>query len=157
MALFDLGSRRRISENFYFDTNSEQMRQLLHAQHRIDPSTLCRRACFTLTQPTQDVVMLIRIDKVLQPAEVADVFDVYAKEERVSAAICISVRISACTSLVRAQNVDRLFALSVDYCERLGAYRMPLCWAFVDVYRSVVQSSAACPSSGSFNSGIPLH
>lgn len=58
----------------------------------------------------------------LQAADVGEAFDVYTKED------------------AKTTN-ERHYAGAIDYCERLGAYRMPLCWTYVDVYRDVVSSS----------------
>jgi hypothetical protein len=62
MALYDVSSRQRMSENFYFDTNTERVRHMLRAHTPcVDASTLCKQAVFECTHVTADMVLLIRV------------------------------------------------------------------------------------------------
>jgi hypothetical protein len=105
MALYDVREKKRVSENFYFDTNSDQMKALLRSQIPYqDTSTLCTTAVFNITHVTNDLCIIVRvcghvnsllcildiitfhclqIDKVLQATEISDAVDVYAKDEKV--------------------------------------------------------------------------
>lgn len=52
----------QISENFYFDLNSEQMKGMLRPH--VPPaaiSTLARSAIFSITYPSQDVFLVIKV------------------------------------------------------------------------------------------------
>jgi hypothetical protein len=52
----------QISENFYFDLNSEQMKGLLRPH--VPPAaitTLARSAIFSITYPSQDVFLVIKV------------------------------------------------------------------------------------------------
>lgn len=52
----------QISENFYFDLNSEHMKGLLRT-HSAHPaiSTLARSAIFSLTHPSPDIFLVIKV------------------------------------------------------------------------------------------------
>lgn len=56
----------------------------------------------------------MQLEKVLQPCEVADACEPYLKEDR---------------------NKERLMQTAQQYCERLGAFRMPLGWIAIDLSR----------------------
>lgn len=55
-------SLQQISENFYFDLNSDQMKGLLkpHTPH-IAISTLARSAIFSITYPSADIFLVIKV------------------------------------------------------------------------------------------------
>lgn len=57
-------SLQQISENFYFDLNSDQMKGLLkpHTPH-IAISTLARSAIFSITYPSADIFLVIKVLK----------------------------------------------------------------------------------------------
>jgi len=62
MALYNVKDRRKVSENFYFDMTSEDVKRML-GQHVpfYDPSSLSRSCIFQLTQPSTDVFLVIRV------------------------------------------------------------------------------------------------
>lgn len=53
-----------------------------------------------------------QLEKVLQPCEVADACEPYLKDDK---------------------NKERLMQTAQQYCERLGAFRMPLGWFAIDL------------------------
>ncbi|KAI4895857.1 hypothetical protein NFI96_021425 [Prochilodus magdalenae] len=61
MALYDLKEKKKISENFHCDLNSDQMKGFLrsHTPH-IDSSTLARAAIFSISYPSQDIYLVIK-------------------------------------------------------------------------------------------------
>ena len=71
----------QISENFYFDMNSEWCRKLVreHAP-RTDISTLSRSAIFSITYPSTDVFLVIKLEKVLQQGDVSECAEPYMKD-----------------------------------------------------------------------------
>jgi dedicator of cytokinesis protein 6/7/8 len=111
MALFDAKERKRLSENFYFDCNSEGAKRMIemHVPYE-DVSTQARSCVFDITYPTADLVLLVKLEKVLQQGDVSEVADVYLKEDK---------------SKEKAQNNAQFF------CERLGKYRMPFAWTAI--------------------------
>lgn len=63
-AVSRLSSLQQISENFYFDLNSDQMKGLLksHTPHTAI-STLARSAIFSITYPSADIFLVIKVLK----------------------------------------------------------------------------------------------
>ncbi|KFD68798.1 hypothetical protein M514_02728 [Trichuris suis] len=122
MALYDAEKRKRVSENFYFDTNSEQMQALLqrHVPSQ-DASTKCKSAVFRIASSTSDLFLVVRLEKILQPSSIEDAVDPYVREEK---------------------NKGKLVSHAVDICDRLGAYRMPLAWSAVDVSKIISSASS---------------
>jgi len=68
MCLFDTQQRRRVSETFYFEFNGPNMLQLLNVQNP-DPTTQIRNVVFKVSNRSPDIVLYIRILKVLQGDE----------------------------------------------------------------------------------------
>lgn len=64
--MFDFGfsspPHTQITENFYYDLNSEQFKNFLkpHTPH-VDPSTLARSAIFSVTYPSPDIYLVIKV------------------------------------------------------------------------------------------------
>ncbi|KAG8132491.1 hypothetical protein E2320_010342, partial [Naja naja] len=74
LALYDVKEKKKISENFYFDLNSEQMKSMLRPH--VPPAaitTLARSAIFSITYPSQDVFLVIKnkekLDKLKSQSE----------------------------------------------------------------------------------------
>lgn len=62
---FNFGSfPPQITENFYCDLNSEQFKGFLkpHTSH-VDPSTLARSAIFSITYPSPDIYLVIKVNR----------------------------------------------------------------------------------------------
>lgn len=52
----------QISENFFFDLNSEQMKGMLRPHIQTAAiSTLARSAIFSITYPSQDIFLVIKV------------------------------------------------------------------------------------------------
>lgn len=62
MALYDAKEKKKISENFYFDMTPEPIKKML-ANHipRQDISTLSRSCIFSVTYPSPDIFIVIRV------------------------------------------------------------------------------------------------
>ncbi|XP_068560329.1 dedicator of cytokinesis protein 8 isoform X1 [Cebidichthys violaceus] len=121
MALYDLKEKKKISENFYFDLNSEQLKNFLkpHTPH-VDQSTLARSAIFSITYPSPDIYLVIKIEKVLQQGEISDCADPY-------------MTLRECDSAKNKDKLEKLRGQAETFCQRLGRYRMPLAWATVNI------------------------
>lgn len=110
-AIFDAKEKKKVSENFYFDMNSESIKRMLNSHiPYADISTQSRSAIFEITHPSNDLFLVIRLEKVLQ-GDTKDSIEPYMKE---------------------FSNVDKAKSNAIDYTERLGAYRQP--FAFTAVY-----------------------
>ncbi|KAL4659152.1 dedicator of cytokinesis protein 7-like isoform X1 [Arapaima gigas] len=62
LALYDAKEKKKISENFHFDLNTDQMKGLLrqHTPHTAI-STLARSAIFSITFPSPDIFLVIKV------------------------------------------------------------------------------------------------
>ncbi|EMP29650.1 Dedicator of cytokinesis protein 6 [Chelonia mydas] len=78
LALYDIKEKKKISENFYFDLNSEQVKGLLRAPGAHPAiSTLARSAIFSITYPSPDIFLVIKLEKVLQQGDIGDCCEPY--------------------------------------------------------------------------------
>uniref|UniRef100_A0A8C6V2M6 Dedicator of cytokinesis 8 n=1 Tax=Neogobius melanostomus TaxID=47308 RepID=A0A8C6V2M6_9GOBI len=117
MALYDLKEKKKISENFY-----------LHTPH-VDQSSLARAAIFSITYPSPDIYLVIKLEKVLQQGEITACADPY-------------MTLRECDSAKIKDKLDKLRGQAETFCYRLGRYRMPFAWAMVNVME-VISTAAA--------------
>ncbi|TMW54842.1 hypothetical protein DOY81_000075 [Sarcophaga bullata] len=109
MAIYDAKEKKKISENFYFDMNSDSLKRMLHSHVRCaDESTQSRAGIFEISYPSNDLFLVIRLEKVLQ-GDIKDSVEPYIKDDK-----------DKCREKAK-QNAS-------DFCERLGKYRMPFAW-----------------------------
>lgn len=75
LALYDLSARRKISENFYFDANSQSMMAML-SQHisRMEITTLSQRCIINITYPSPDIFIVVRVSKFALPNHISLIF-----------------------------------------------------------------------------------
>ncbi|CAM6031703.1 unnamed protein product, partial [Sphagnum compactum] len=108
MALYDAKEKKKLSENFYFDLNSESLNKMLtsHVLYA-DTSSKARSAIFEITNPSHDLFLVIRLEKILQ----GDSLEAYSKDKE-----------------DKEKYIDKLKSSASDYCERLGKYRQPFAW-----------------------------
>ncbi len=115
MCLYDLKAKRKISENFSFDLNTDSAKQMLHThQTHQDQSTLAKSCILNVTYPSPDLFVVIRIEKVLQQGDISECVEPYMKTQSQS-------------------GLEKLQANASQFCERLGKYRMPFVWTAVNV------------------------
>ncbi|GBP46865.1 Dedicator of cytokinesis protein 6 [Eumeta japonica] len=112
MALYDAKEKKKLSENFYFNLNSECTRQMLatHLPHA-DLSSLSRSAVFDVLNPSPDVFLVVRFEKVLQ-GDINECVEPYIKDDK---------------------NREKVRAGAQAACERLGKFRMPFAWTAVSL------------------------
>lgn len=80
MALYDAKERKKVSENFYFDMNQDQIRRMLEGYiPKADYSTQGRDCIFDISHPTPDLFLVVKLEKVLQ-GDIGDAADPYLKE-----------------------------------------------------------------------------
>lgn len=87
MALYDCKEKKKVSETFYFDLNPEGLKRMLggHIPYT-DTSTLARGCIFNVTHPSQDLFIVIRLEKVLQ-GDINECVEPYLKEDKVKTSI----------------------------------------------------------------------
>lgn len=82
MAIYDAKERKKLSENFYFDMNSDGLKHMLTAHVPYsDVSTQSRSAIFEITNPSSDLFLVIRLEKVLQ-GDIRDSLEPYLKDDK---------------------------------------------------------------------------
>ncbi len=80
MALYDAKEKKKVSENFYFDMNPEQIRRMLEGYvPQADYSTQARSCIFDISQPTQDLFLVVKLEKVLQ-GDISESAEPYLKD-----------------------------------------------------------------------------
>ncbi|XP_067028614.1 dedicator of cytokinesis protein 7-like isoform X1 [Acropora muricata] len=131
MALYDGKVKKKISENFYFDMNSEWCRKLVKDHNsRIDVSTLSRSGIFSITYPSSDVFLVIKLEKVLQQGDIGDCAEPYTKDTE------------------NPKHRDKMRAAAVANCDRLGKYRMPFAWTAIHLV-DIITGKSTTPDVGS--------
>uniref|UniRef100_A0A670ZXB9 Dedicator of cytokinesis 8 n=1 Tax=Pseudonaja textilis TaxID=8673 RepID=A0A670ZXB9_PSETE len=116
IALYDIRERKKISESFHCDLNSEQFKGFLRSHTRcIDSSTQARAAVFSVTYPSSDIYLVLKIEKVLQQGEIGDCAEPY---------IILKENESGKTK----EKIEKLKQQAENFCQRLGKYRMPFAW-----------------------------
>uniref|UniRef100_A0A8C0QV88 Dedicator of cytokinesis 6 n=1 Tax=Canis lupus dingo TaxID=286419 RepID=A0A8C0QV88_CANLU len=138
LALYDVREKKKISENFYFDLNSDSMKGLLRA-HGTHPaiSTLARSAIFSVTYPSPDIFLVIKLEKVLQQGDISECCEPYMVMKEVDTA-------------KNKEKLEKLRLAAEQFCTRLGRYRMPFAWTAVHLANIV--SSAGQPDRDSSDS-----
>lgn len=83
MALYDARERKKLSENFYFDMNTENIKRMLggHVPYS-DMSSLSRACVFDITHLSPDLYIVVRVEKVLQ-GDINESIEPYLKDDKV--------------------------------------------------------------------------
>ncbi|XP_032873676.1 dedicator of cytokinesis protein 8 isoform X3 [Amblyraja radiata] len=120
LALYDLKEKKKISENFYCDLNSDQIKAFLRNPNQMAPSSLSRAAIFSITYPSPDIYLVIKIEKVLQQGDIAECAEPYLVMKEIDSA-------------KNKDKIEKLKTQAESFCQRLGKYRMPFAWAYVNI------------------------
>ena len=114
LALFDVSTRERLSENFYIDI--PQLSGGAAAQ-------CAREACVRVRDGTigANTIILVRVEKILSAADVAEAVEPY-----------VASRDSG--GNVDERTRERLAAQARDYTSRLAAYKQLIGWNFIHVH-----------------------
>ncbi|XP_077200985.1 dedicator of cytokinesis protein 8 isoform X3 [Paroedura picta] len=121
LALYDIKERKKISENFHCDLNSEQFKGFLRMHTPcIDSSSQSRSAVFSVTYPSPDIYLVLKIEKVLQQGEIGDCAEPYmVLKESEGGKV--------------KDKVEKLKVQTESFCQRLGKYRMPFAWVPINL------------------------
>ncbi|XP_039628587.1 dedicator of cytokinesis protein 7-like isoform X6 [Polypterus senegalus] len=138
LALYDVKEKKKISETFYFDLNSDQMKTMLrpHTPHTAI-STMSRSAIFSITYPSPEIFLVIRLEKVLQQGDIGECCEPY-------------MVMKESDSTKHKEKVEKLRCQAEQYCTRLGKYRMPFAWTAIHLMNIV--SSAGSLDRGDSDS-----
>uniref|UniRef100_A0AAR2KZ84 Dedicator of cytokinesis 7 n=1 Tax=Pygocentrus nattereri TaxID=42514 RepID=A0AAR2KZ84_PYGNA len=142
LALYDVKEKKKISENFFFDLNSEQTKSMLrpHIQSAAI-STLARSAIFSITYPSQDVFLVIKLEKVLQQGDIGECAEPYMVFKESDAA-------------KNKEKLEKLRSQSEQFCQRLGRYRMPFAWTAIHLM-NIVNSAGSLERDTELEMGLP--
>ncbi|XP_028666764.2 dedicator of cytokinesis protein 7 isoform X8 [Erpetoichthys calabaricus] len=143
LALYDVKEKKKISENFFFDLNSEQMKSVLrpHVQSAAI-STLARSAIFSITYPSQDVFLVIKLEKVLQQGDIGECAEPYMVFKESDAA-------------KNKEKLEKLRSQSEQFCQRLGRYRMPFAWTAIHLMNIVNSAGSLERDTTDLEIGVP--
>ncbi|TFK01351.1 DNA excision repair protein ERCC-1-like [Platysternon megacephalum] len=140
LALYDIKEKKKISENFYFDLNSDQVKGLLRAPGGHPAiSTLARAAIFSITHPSPDIFLVI---KVLQQGDIGDCCEPYMVMKETDAA-------------KNKEKLEKLRGAAEQFCSRLGRYRMPFAWTAIHLLNIVSTAGALERDPADAESGEP--
>ncbi|XP_052346964.1 dedicator of cytokinesis protein 7-like isoform X2 [Oncorhynchus keta] len=144
LALYDVKEKKKISEDFHFDLNSDQMKGLLrlHTPHTAI-STLARSAIFSITYPSADIFLVIKLEKVLQQGDIGESCEPY-------------MVMKESDSSKHKEKLEKLRQQAETSCSRLGRYRMPFAWTaihLVNIVSSVGGLERSDPDSDSERKG----
>uniref|UniRef100_A0A8C0Y4I3 Dedicator of cytokinesis 7 n=2 Tax=Cyprinus carpio TaxID=7962 RepID=A0A8C0Y4I3_CYPCA len=141
LALYDIKEKKRISENFYFDLNSEQTKAMLRPHiPSAAISTLARSAVFSITYPSQDVFLVIKLEKVLQQGDIGECAEPYMVFKESDAA-------------KNKEKLEKLRSQSEQFCQRLGRYRMPFAWTAIHLM-NIVNSAGSLERDTELETGL---
>lgn len=132
VCLFDARNGRKLTENFHFDVNERNTRNMLPVPNGIEVKNnvkielpagvpdewlmFPKQAVFSVSNPHPDVFLVVRIEKVLQGGicQSAEPYVKASKDPKIGVKVYKSI---------------------VASCQRLGHYRMPFAWAARPLYR----------------------
>ncbi|KAL1278552.1 hypothetical protein QQF64_025225, partial [Cirrhinus molitorella] len=125
LALYDVREKKKISEDFYFDLNSDQMKTLLrpHNPH-VAICTLARSAIFSITYPSPDIFLVIKLEKVLQQGDIGECCEPY-------------MVMKESDSTKHKEKLEKLRTQAEQMCTRLGRFRMPFAWTAIHLLNIV--------------------
>ena len=125
--LYDLKFRHKLSETFHFDRLEPWMFEKLKNHVKVkelDVTSRINEAVFALSQPTDELYIVIRIEKVLQPGDVSQACEPYLHVDK------------------NLKSIEKLKTQSSYWCEHLGAYRMPFAWTATNLIAAIKDSES---------------
>uniref|UniRef100_A0AAY4CGB4 Dedicator of cytokinesis 6 n=1 Tax=Denticeps clupeoides TaxID=299321 RepID=A0AAY4CGB4_9TELE len=145
LALYDVKEKKKISENFHFDLNSDQMKSLLrpHIPHTAI-STLARSAIFSITYPSADIFLVIKLEKVLQQGDIGDCCEPY-------------MVMKESDSTKHKEKLEKLRSQAEQACSRLGRFRMPFAWTAIHLLNIVSSMGGLERSDSDSDTGTSSH
>ncbi|CAM4344958.1 unnamed protein product [Leuciscus chuanchicus] len=136
LALYDVREKKKISEDFHFDLNSDQIKGLLRPHTpNVAISTLARSAIFSITYPSPDIFLVIKLEKVLQQGDIGECCEPY-------------MVMKESDSTKHKEKLEKLRTQAEQMCTRLGRFRMPFAWTAIHLL-NIVSSAGGIDRSDS--------
>lgn len=131
MALYDCKLKRKISENFHFDMNQDWHKKMIapYNKGKVDISTLAKSCIFSVTYPSNEVCLVVKLEKVLQQGDITECAEPYMKDTE------------------SQKGKEKARSVAEQFCARNGAYRMPFAWTAIHLVDVITGASAAEPPS----------
>ena len=75
-------SHFQISENFHFDMNQDWHKKMIapYNKGKTDISTLAKSCIFSVTYPSSEVCLVVKLEKVLQQGDITECAEPYMKD-----------------------------------------------------------------------------
>uniref|UniRef100_A0A8C5LM28 Dedicator of cytokinesis 8 n=1 Tax=Leptobrachium leishanense TaxID=445787 RepID=A0A8C5LM28_9ANUR len=125
IALYDFKEKKKISENFYCELNSDMFKNFLRNHvTSVDPSSQAKAALFSITYPSPDIFLVVKIEKVLQQGEISDCTEPY-------------MTLKESDGGKARDKVEKLKSQAENFCQRLGKYRMPFAWVPISLLNCI--------------------
>jgi hypothetical protein len=131
MALYDLRSHKKLTEDFHFDFNTDAVRFFMGDQSEVDAATTARTAVFSLFELHADIYVVISVEKVLQGPD-EQVHKPYVEIE----------------GQKFKKNFVKYTDRMKDACNTFSKYRQHFCIAAVPLF--------SAPGQFSFTKGAPI-
>uniref|UniRef100_A0A4W5Q1M3 Dedicator of cytokinesis 10 n=1 Tax=Hucho hucho TaxID=62062 RepID=A0A4W5Q1M3_9TELE len=122
LALLDVREGRKMSADFHVDLNHETVRQMLGGAGSGGPGAgqenglSSPQAIFSVTNPHTDIVLLVRVEKVLM-GNIAVGTEPYIKNTDSS------------------KTFQKILKSNKQFCSKLGKYHMPFAWSIRSVFK----------------------
>ncbi|XP_057299405.1 dedicator of cytokinesis protein 7-like isoform X1 [Hydractinia symbiolongicarpus] len=131
MALYDCKQKKKISENFHFDLNQEWHKKMIaaHIKGKPDISTLAKSCIFSVTYPSTEVCLVVKLEKVLQQGDITECAEPYMKDSD------------------NQKSKEKARQHAEQFCAKNGAHRMPFAWTAIHLVDVITGASATEPSN----------
>jgi hypothetical protein len=126
MALYDISKKVRISENYYYELNGSEVSDML-GEHRVKTKP-CKRALFSVSSPSPDIFVVVRIEKVLH-GDYDESVESYVKFDN-----------------VKDKDREKIERDVKERCARLGQWRQPFCVGILPLFNAEDRSMSVITS-----------
>lgn len=121
MYLYDTNKRVRISETYFFDLNDDEILNLIGGKESFKVKKNIT-PLFSVNQTTQDIWLIIRVDKILQGDTHDTIAETYSKLEN-----------------VKEREKEKIEEKVKSFCSKQSKYRQPFCWGFISLFNEEKQ------------------
>ncbi|XP_043910690.1 dedicator of cytokinesis protein 7-like [Protopterus annectens] len=141
LALYDMREKKKISENFYVDLNSSEMRSCCQLEPSSEQANYITSAIFSVTNLSSDIYLVIKVEKILQQGSISESVEPYIsfKEKE---------------TIKNKEKIDKLKLQAQSFCQYFGTYRMPVAWMSVNIM-SILNGTQGLGDTENISTGYP--